>query len=97
ISYNKLADLAMRLGHADQAREYLEQDLAIARRLVEADPVNVGKQRDVVISLLQLGQLLSSTSDHDRGLAMLSEAMEIAQRIGLDLGLPEDADDSDQP
>uniref|UniRef100_UPI002AD499A4 hypothetical protein n=1 Tax=unclassified Frankia TaxID=2632575 RepID=UPI002AD499A4 len=71
--------------------------LTISRRLAEADPVNVGKQRDVVISLLQLGQLLSGTGDRERGQALLNEAIEIARQIGLDLGLPEDTAHSNQP
>ncbi|WP_322780656.1 tetratricopeptide repeat protein, partial [Frankia sp. Cas4] len=94
---NRLADIAMRLGEADQARGYYEQDLAIARRLAEADPVNIGKQRDVIISLRQLGQLLSGTGDRERGEAILNEAIEIARQIGFDLGLPEDTAHSDQP
>ncbi|WP_239340160.1 tetratricopeptide repeat protein, partial [Frankia sp. CiP3] len=85
ISYNKLADLAVRSGDADKARGYYEQDLAIALRLAEADPVNAGKQRDVMISLRQLGGLLSGMGEHERGQVMLSEAVEIARRIGIDL------------
>ncbi|WP_239381984.1 MULTISPECIES: tetratricopeptide repeat protein, partial [unclassified Frankia] len=77
--------LAVRLGDTDKAREYYEQDLAIALRLAEADPVNAGKQRDVMISLRQLGGLLSGMGEHERGQAMLSEAVEIARRIGIDL------------
>ncbi len=101
ISYNKLADLAVRSREIDQACGYYEQDLAIARSLAGADPVNVGKQRDVMISLLQLGRLLSGTGDRERGRMMVSEAAEIAQRIGVDLGLSgdpsRDAGPGDQP
>ncbi|WP_131748018.1 hypothetical protein [Frankia sp. Cppng1_Ct_nod] len=91
----------MRSGKIDQACGYYEQDLAIAGSLAEADPVNAGKQRDVMISLLQLGRLLSGTDDRERGRMMVSEAAEIARRIGVDLGLSgnpaRDADPGDQP
>jgi hypothetical protein len=84
ISYNKLAQIERAGGHLARAREYLERDLTIARMLADSDTVDLEKQQDVVVSLVDLSTVLVEMGNGDRGRALRREAAEIADRFGLE-------------
>jgi hypothetical protein len=56
------------------ARARFEEDLAIARKLAKDNPSSAQAQRDLLVSLVKLGQLI-----HDR--ARLREALAIAREL----------------
>ena len=53
-------------GQADAARKAYEQSLAIAERLAKADPSNSGWQRDLVVSYIKLGDVLTQQNQRER-------------------------------
>ncbi len=58
VSYNKLGDVTLQLGQAEQALGYYRQGLEIAERLARESPGDAQAQRDVMVSRYKLGGVL---------------------------------------
>jgi hypothetical protein len=78
VTYSKLGDLAVAARDAAAARDWYTQRLAIARRLVQADPGNVQFQRDLSVSYGRLA-MLSATSDPTEARRLI--ARDIVRRL----------------
>jgi tetratricopeptide (TPR) repeat protein len=63
VIFNRLGDLALRLGDAAEARRRFEADLRIAEALAARDPENVNFQRDLAISHVKLAQAAEARGD----------------------------------
>jgi hypothetical protein len=78
VSLKKIADVKLAQGDAKAALVAYERGLQICEALAKADTKNTGWQADVVISCVKLSGLPRDLLGHDRALALLKRALEIA-------------------
>jgi eukaryotic-like serine/threonine-protein kinase len=83
-----VADLQISLGRRADAREPLERALRLNRKLVSRDPTSQATRRELLGSLVQLGQL-DKKDEGGRALETYLEALELARAlINEDKGSP---------
>ena len=90
ISYDRLGDSEVRLGHGDTALGYYRQWLAIAERLAAATPENAEFARDLSISYERLGDIEVSLGHGDTALGYSRQALAIRERLAA--AAPENAE-----
>ncbi len=90
----RLGDLYFLRGSLKQARNIFEQGLEIAQRLAERESENAGWQRDVSVSLNNLGNVLRAEGNLEGARQAYEQALEIRQRLAKlepqNLGLQRD-------
>ncbi|MBK9140380.1 MAG: SEL1-like repeat protein [Verrucomicrobia bacterium] len=89
VSLNKLADsLANRglPGDAEKALGHYQRSLAVAERLLQANPESAQAARDVSVSLERLGDFLASRGlpgDAEKALGHYQRSLEVSERLLL--------------
>jgi tetratricopeptide (TPR) repeat protein len=81
ISYNKLGDIEVSLGHAETALDYFRQGLSIRQRLSSAAPENADFARDLSMSYNKLGDIEVSLGHDWAALGYFRQALSIARRL----------------
>jgi Flp pilus assembly protein TadD len=81
VSYSKLGDLLARLGETAAARRHFEQAREIAERLVDLDPGNASRLRDLSVSHQRLGDLLATLGETAAAGGHFEQAREIRERL----------------
>ena len=71
MSYERLGDLLQALGQGDAARQYYQQALEIAQRLVAAEPDRADYQRDLSVSYERAGRPAPGPGPRGRGAPVL--------------------------
>jgi hypothetical protein len=89
ISYERLADMAVRNGDLDTARQLFDDAIAIHVRLAEADPSNVSKWRDLLYPMNRLADVITELGDAEQGVAIRREATDLARRLGYHIDADE--------
>jgi tetratricopeptide (TPR) repeat protein len=67
-----MGDLYRTIGHVEQARDAYLKALEIGERLAQAEPHRADYQRDLAISLMQIGAFTAGAEELSRALAILS-------------------------
>jgi len=80
-SYRSVAETYLSLGQIDQARDALQQSLAIAERLAAAEPDRADYQRDLSVSYSRIGNLYGSLGQGDRARDAYLQSLAIAERL----------------
>jgi tetratricopeptide (TPR) repeat protein len=89
VSYNKLGDVTLQLGQAEQALGYYRKVLEIAERLARESPGDARAQRDVSVSYNKLGDVTLQLGQAEQALGYYRQGLEIRERLAKKS--PEDA------
>jgi tetratricopeptide (TPR) repeat protein len=81
LSHTGVADALGAVGKHAEALPELRAALAIRRRIADADPTNARAQRDLMVGLNRIGNVLSYLKRPVEALAHYTEAHEIARRL----------------
>ena len=80
-SYVEIGDVLMAQGNLTEALKWYRDGLAVADRLVKADPENAGWQRDLSISHIKIGDVLTTQGDLTEALKTYQESLAIRDRL----------------
>ena len=80
-SYVEIGDVLMAQGNLTEALKWYRDGLAVADRLVKADPENVGRRRDLSISHIKIGDVLTTQGDLTEALKTYQESLAIRDRL----------------
>ncbi len=81
ISFERVGTLCIEEGKLSEARQYFEQCLVIALRLVEAEPRSPQKQRDLAVSFSKLGQVCIEEGKLSEARQYFEQCLVIARQI----------------
>ena len=81
ISYNRLGDIQLRLGHTDDALALYQNALDVRLKLVALAPDNTQFQRDVSVSYNKLGNIQLRLGNTDDALALYQNALDVALKL----------------
>jgi hypothetical protein len=81
VCHNKLGEVLVAQGILPAALAAYQASLAIAERLVAADPSNAGRQRDLSVSHNKLGEVLVTPGNLLGALAACLASLAIRERL----------------
>jgi tetratricopeptide (TPR) repeat protein len=80
-SYIEIGDVLMAQGNLTGALKWYRDGLAVADRLVKADPEDAGWQRNLSISHIKIGDVLTTQGDLIEALTTYQESLAIRDRL----------------
>jgi serine/threonine protein kinase/Flp pilus assembly protein TadD len=81
ISFERLGDMSLKQGQAQEARAFFDQDILVRRRLAEADPQNYQFQRNQIIGLFKLGAVTLLLDQSQEALRYFEQGLEINRHL----------------